>query len=82
MLVFRCEGGGLRREEGALDDYYSGADGASRLVTELDEFLQRAVELVDAAEALTCNIQLELTKGEVISLKKTYKPGREPSSSR
>jgi hypothetical protein len=44
-------------------------------VTELDEFLQRVVDTVDGAEILTCNIELELRKGEVVSLKKTYEPG-------
>lgn len=37
--------------------------------------MQRVVETVDDAEVLSCDIELELTEGEVISLKKTYRAG-------
>jgi hypothetical protein len=56
----------------SLDDYYAGADGARRILTELDAFMQRVLDAVDETEALTCDIELELTTGEVFSLKKSY----------
>ena len=66
----------------ALDDYYAGADGARRRLSELDAFMQRVLDAVDDSEALTCDIELELSTGEVFSLKKSYgleqKPAVEP----
>jgi hypothetical protein len=34
--------------------------------------MQRVLDAVDDTEALTCDIELELTTGEVFSLKKSY----------
>jgi hypothetical protein len=57
-----------------LNDYYSGAAGARRLLTELDWFLQHLVDDIGPTEWLTCAIELELSGGEVVALNKVYRP--------
>jgi hypothetical protein len=59
-----------------LNDYYSGTDGARRLLTELDRFLQHLVDDVDATERLSCTIELEVEGAELVSLSKVYRPLR------
>lgn len=56
-----------------MDDYYSGADGARRLIKELDVALQHMVESLDPAASLECDIALRLTGGESVKLNKTYR---------
>jgi hypothetical protein len=43
---------------------------------ELDVLLQQMVENVELAEALKCSIEFEVAGGELIPLKKTYRPRR------
>ena len=69
----RGEADSLWTEGSRLDDYYAGAEGARRLMVELDHFLQQIVENVELAEALSCSIELEVAGGDVIPLKKTYR---------
>jgi hypothetical protein len=59
-----------------LDDYYSGADGARRFMSELDGFLQVLVNNVEPTEQLTCDIELQCKGGELVLLNKTYRPAR------
>jgi hypothetical protein len=47
-------------------------------LSELDAFMQRVLDSVDDTEALTCHIELELSTGEVFSLKKSYGVEQEP----
>lgn len=62
-----------------MDDYYSGADGARRFISELDGFLQVLVNNVEPTEQLTCEIELQCKGGELVSLNKTYRPARTSS---
>ncbi len=55
-----------------MDDYYSGAEGARRLLEELDQFLQWLLDNVEPAESIDCSIALRLTSGERVDLVKTY----------
>ncbi|HET7420293.1 MAG TPA: hypothetical protein VFL27_07920 [Candidatus Dormibacteraeota bacterium] len=57
-----------------MDDYYAGAEGARRLLRELDNFLQHLVDNVEPAEALSCALKLRVKSGELVSLKKIYRP--------
>jgi hypothetical protein len=57
-----------------LDDYYAGPEGARRLLRELDSFLQHLVDNVEPAEALSCALKLRVKGGELVSLKKIYRP--------
>ena len=57
-----------------LDDYYAGAEGARRVMKELDHLLQHLLDHVEPAETLTCAIQLRVKGGERVSLKKIYRP--------
>jgi hypothetical protein len=59
-----------------LNDYYSGAAGARRLLTELDWFLQHLVDAIGPTERLMCAIELEVSGGEVVALNKVYRPLR------
>jgi hypothetical protein len=70
----RARGARGIREEGALDDYYAGADGARRLLNELDHILQRVLDNVESAEMLSCTIRLRVKGAKPASLKKTYRP--------
>ena len=66
---------GERERKGSfLDDYYAGADGARRLMRELDSFLQHLVDDVEPAETLSCSLQLRVKSGELVSLEKVYRP--------
>jgi len=60
--------------KGRLDDYYAGAEGARRLMNELDQLLQHLLDQVEPAETLKCAIQLRVKGGERFSLNKTYWP--------
>jgi len=62
-----------------LDDYYAGAEGARRLMKELDRFLQHMLDNIEPADSLTCAIELEVEGGELVSLNKTYRPTRAAS---
>jgi hypothetical protein len=62
-----------------MDDYYSGADGARRFMSELDGFLQVLVNNVEPTEQLTCEIELQCKGGELVLLNKTYRPARTSS---
>lgn len=55
-----------------MEDYYSGSDGAKRLIAELDHLLQRMINAVGDAEALHCSIELRLKGGESVSLERQY----------
>jgi hypothetical protein len=57
-----------------LDDYYAGAEGARRLMRELDSFLQHLVDNVEPAETLSCALRLRVKGGGLVSLKKIYRP--------
>ena len=57
-----------------MDDYYAGAEGARRVMNELDHLLQHLLDHVEPAETLTCAIQLRVKGGERVSLKKIYRP--------
>jgi len=57
-----------------LDDYYAGADGARRLMRELDSFLQHLVDNIEPAETLSCALKLRVKSGELVSLRKIYRP--------
>jgi len=57
-----------------LDDYYAGAEGARRVMNELDHLLQHLLDHVEPAETLRCAIQLRVRGGERVSLNKTYRP--------
>lgn len=57
-----------------MDDYYAGAYGARRLMQELDNFLQHVVDDVETAETLTCALRLRVKTGELVSLRKIYRP--------
>ena len=59
-----------------MDDYYSGADGARRFMSELDGFLQVLANNVEPTEQLTCDIELHCKGGELVVLNKTYRPTR------
>ena len=64
------------REEirGQLDDYYAGAYGARRLMRELDSFLQDVVDHSEPTETLSCALSLRTKTGELVSLRKVYRP--------
>jgi hypothetical protein len=66
-------------EVGFLHDYYAGADGARRLMAELDISLQQTIESLEDAESLGCSIELRLNDGEVIPLHKTYRREEAPA---
>ena len=55
-----------------MSDYYEGIEGARRVMTELDHFLQHMVDSVGRAEALDCSIELRVEGGESASLEKIY----------
>ena len=55
-----------------MDDYYTGIEGAHRLMNELDHFLQRMVTNIESVDALACAIDLKVTSGESVSIRKTY----------
>lgn len=57
-----------------MDDYYAGAYGARRLMRELDSFLQHVVDNVEPAETLSCALKLRTKTGELVSLRKIYRP--------
>lgn len=57
-----------------MDDYYAGAEGARRVMRELDSFLQHLVDNVEPAEALSCALRLRVKGGGLVSLKKIYRP--------
>ena len=57
-----------------MDDYYAGAEGARRLLRELDSFLQHLVDNVEPAEVLTCAMKLRVKGGGVVSLRRIYRP--------
>ncbi len=59
-----------------MDDYYAGAEGARRVMKELDRFLQDMLDSVEPADSLTCAIELQVKGGELVSLNKTYRPRR------
>lgn len=59
-----------------MDDYYSGADGARRFMSELDGFLQVLANNVEPTERLTCDIELQCKDGELVVLNKTYRPAQ------
>ena len=59
-----------------MDDYYAGAYGARRLMAELDNFLQHVVDNVEPTETLTCALRLRTKGGELVSLRKIYRPVR------
>ncbi|HKC19129.1 MAG TPA: hypothetical protein VKE27_05800 [Candidatus Dormibacteraeota bacterium] len=59
-----------------MDDYYAGAYGARRLMQELDNFLQHVVDDVETAETLTCALRLRVKTGELVSLRKIYRPAQ------
>lgn len=56
-----------------MDDYYSGADGARRLISELDVALQHMIESLDSTSSLECDIAVRLANGESVELNKTYR---------
>jgi hypothetical protein len=62
-----------------LDDYYAGAYGAKRLMQELDNFLQHLVDNVEPAETLSCALKLRVKTGELVSLRKIYRPAQPTS---
>ena len=43
-----------------MDDYYAGAEGARRVMNELDHLLQHLLDHVEPAETLRCAIQLRV----------------------
>ena len=57
-----------------MDDYYAGAFGARRLMRELDNFLQHVVDNVEPTETLSCALKLRTKTGELVSLRKVYRP--------
>ena len=57
-----------------MNDYYAGAEGARRLIKELDRFLQQVVDSVDSTELLTCAIKLKVRGGDAVSLRRIYRP--------
>jgi elongation factor P--beta-lysine ligase len=57
-----------------LDDYYAGAYGARRLMRELDSLLQHVVDNVEPTETLSCALKLRTKTGELVSLRKIYRP--------
>ena len=59
-----------------MDDYYAGAYGARRLMRELDSFLQHVVDAVEPTETLSCALKLRTKTGELVSLRKIYRPAR------
>jgi hypothetical protein len=59
----------------SLDDYYAGVEGARRLIAEIDMSLRQTVESLEDAESLVCSIELRLSDGEVIPLRRTYRRG-------
>lgn len=59
-----------------MDDYYAGAFGARRLMQELDSFLQHLIDNVEPAETLSCSLQLRVKSGEMVSLRKIYRPAQ------
>ena len=59
-----------------MDDYYAGAYGARRLMRELDNFLQHVVDNVEPTETLSCALSLRTKTGELVSLRKVYRPAR------
>ena len=61
---------------GRLDDYYAGAYGARRLMRELDSFLQHVVDNVEPTETLSCALSLRTKTGELVSLRKVYRPAQ------
>jgi hypothetical protein len=63
-----------RRLGVGLDDYYAGAYGARRLMRELDSFLQHVVDNSEPTETLSCALKLRTKTGELVSLRKIYRP--------
>ncbi|HET7339186.1 MAG TPA: hypothetical protein VFK22_06530 [Candidatus Dormibacteraeota bacterium] len=57
-----------------MDDYYAGAYGARRLMAELDNFLQHVVDNSEPTETLSCALKLRTKTGELVSLRKIYRP--------
>lgn len=55
-------------------------EGARRLMAELDQSLQQTVEALEDAESLVCSIELRLTSGDVIPLRKTYRRAEEAAT--
>lgn len=55
-----------------MEDYYAGADGARRLMKQLDQLFQHIVDIVEPAESMHCAITIRLDSGEQVELDKTY----------
>ena len=45
-------------------------------MAELDNFLQHVVDNVEPTETLGCALKLRTKTGELVSLRKTYRPAR------
>lgn len=79
-ICFRTEFSSLREgSKTSVDDYYSGPNGARRLMNELDVVLQHLLDNLERADSLKCAIALQLADGESVELNKTY---RQKSKSR